>query len=102
MSRLELEARDRLLHRRQTLRRGMAEAREDEPGGAWTDYEASTEPLSENVRQELAEIDAALSRIAEGRYGNCLRCGRPMGLQRLRAIPEARYCVACAGRREAE
>lgn len=102
MSRIEIEARDRLLRRRQTLRRGMAEVREGEPGGTWIDYEASEEPLSEGVRRELAEIDAALARITEGRYGTCLSCGGPMGLQRLRAIPEARYCMGCSGHRVAQ
>jgi RNA polymerase-binding transcription factor DksA len=55
--------------------------------------------VSEVVRRELAEIDAALLRIELGLYGTCLGCGGPMGLQRLRALPEARYCVACSGSR---
>ncbi len=100
MTRIEAEARELLLHRRRSLHRGMAEVRE-EPGSSWTDYEAAPEPLSEAVRRELEEIEAALARIAEGRYGNCLNCGGPMGLQRLRAIPEARYCLACSGQRAA-
>jgi RNA polymerase-binding transcription factor DksA len=97
MSNIELEARDRLMQRRRALRRGMADVREGEPGGTWIDYEASQEPLVESVRRELDEIDAALARIAEGRYGTCQSCGGPMGLQRLRAIPEARYCMGCSG-----
>jgi RNA polymerase-binding transcription factor DksA len=97
MSRIEAEARDLLMQRRRALRRGQPEAREGDPGEAWTDYEGALEPISETVRRELAEIDAALGRIVEGRYGTCLACGGPMGLQRLRAIPEARYCVGCSG-----
>ncbi len=99
MSRIEAEARELLLYRRRTLRRTPAEARDGDPTASWIDYEAAPEPLSETIRRELAEIDAALMRIAEGRYGTCLSCGGPMGLQRLRAIPEARYCVACSGQR---
>ncbi len=56
-------------------------------------------PLSEPTLRELEDIDAALERIEDGRYGACLACGGPMGLQRLRAIPEARYCLACSGQR---
>jgi len=56
----------------------------------------------DNVRTEIQEIDAALGRIEEGRYGTCVSCGGPLGLQRLRAIPEARYCVGCSGHRPAE
>lgn len=98
MSGIEVEARERLLQRRRVLRRSQDEAREGDPGSAWTDYEAATDPLPESVRQELQEIDAALGRIADGRYGSCLACGGPMGLQRLRALPEARYCLSCSGR----
>ena len=97
MSRIDVEARDLLLQRRRILRRTAADGIDGDLALHWTDYEAAPEPLSEGVRRELAEIDAALVRIEEGRYGRCLSCGGPMGLQRLRAIPEARYCVGCSG-----
>lgn len=96
MSGIEFEARERLLQRRRVLRRSQADVL-DGGGTGWTDYEGALEPLSEGVRQEIAEIDAALRRIDEGRYGTCLACGGPMGLQRLRAIPEARFCLSCSG-----
>src|SRR5512140_1561214 len=86
MSRIEQEARALLLQRRRVLRRGptheKAPARDDITS-SWTDWEAAPEPLSEGVRRELAEIDAALARMAEGRYGTCVSCGGPMGLQRI-------------------
>jgi RNA polymerase-binding transcription factor DksA len=44
---------------------------------------------------DVAEIESALSRIDEGVYGQCERCGGAIGRQRLRAIPEARLCIAC-------
>ncbi|HSN91583.1 MAG TPA: TraR/DksA family transcriptional regulator [Anaeromyxobacteraceae bacterium] len=98
MSRIEAEARDILIRRREFLRRGPGSERASgDPAASWADYESLPEPLSEGVRRELAEIEAALGRIAEGRYGRCQSCGGPMGLQRLRAIPEARYCMACSG-----
>lgn len=49
-----------------------------------------------NERCELAEIDEALARIEDGTFGSCLRCGGAIGRHRLRALPEARYCVSCA------
>ncbi|HEU4383275.1 MAG TPA: TraR/DksA C4-type zinc finger protein [Anaeromyxobacteraceae bacterium] len=98
MSAIESEARDRLLQRRQVLRCGQVESREGDLDSPWTDYEAAPEPISESVRQEIREIDAALGRIADGLYGTCLACGGPMGLQRLRALPEARYCLSCSDR----
>lgn len=102
MSRIEAEAREVLLRRRRSLSEAPVEAVVvGDPAARWADYESTRDPLSEGVRRELADIDAALARIQEGRYGTCLNCGGPMGLQRLRAIPEARYCVACSGHHHA-
>jgi RNA polymerase-binding transcription factor DksA len=49
--------------------------------------------LEEGAQQTLDEIDAALTRIGDGTYGNCERCGGPIGEDRLRAIPWARLCI---------
>src|SRR5512145_1056288 len=92
------EAREVLLRRRRSLSENDGSL-PDDPAARWTDYEAALEPVSEVVRRELAEIDAALLRIEQGRFGTCQSCGGPMGLQRLRALPEARYCLACSGAR---
>jgi DnaK suppressor protein len=56
--------------------------------------------LSDGERRELSEIDAALERIDRGLYGRCEQCHSSIGRQRLRAIPEARYCIACTERHE--
>ena len=50
---------------------------------------------SEAERKEVADIDAALGRLAKGSYGHCERCGHAIGRQRLRAVPEARFCRGC-------
>jgi RNA polymerase-binding transcription factor DksA len=44
---------------------------------------------------ELRDSDAALGRIAAGSYGVCLRCGSPIPLRRLQAVPTARYDERC-------
>jgi RNA polymerase-binding protein DksA len=49
--------------------------------------------LEEGVHQTLADIDAALKRIDEGSYGTCEVCGKPIGAERLSAIPWARLCI---------
>jgi RNA polymerase-binding transcription factor DksA len=58
--------------------------------------------LASRVLAELAQIDEALGRIARGSYGTCVACGGPLGLQRIRAIPEARYCLGCSGQRPSD
>jgi DnaK suppressor protein len=43
----------------------------------------------------MAEIDAALSRLAAGRFGWCQQCGVAIAFSRLTEVPQARYCPAC-------
>ena len=49
---------------------------------------------------ELARIEAARARAAEGRYGQCEDCGDAIPLGRLLANPTALRCAECQGRRE--
>lgn len=46
--------------------------------------------------REIAAIRAALSRIEDGSYGECTRCGESVGGKRLAAYPEAALCIDCA------
>ena len=46
--------------------------------------------------QELARIEAALARIEDGSYGECLNCGEPIAPGRLKLDPAAAVCIACA------
>lgn len=43
----------------------------------------------------LREIHDALGRLAEGSFGTCLRCDAQIKVERLNALPWAKYCVAC-------
>jgi DnaK suppressor protein len=43
----------------------------------------------------LGEIEAALARLALGRFGWCQQCGAAMTPARLARTPQARYCPAC-------
>src|SRR5689334_19436156 len=44
---------------------------------------------------ELANVEEALVRIADGTYGACVDCANPIPYPRLAAYPAARRCVAC-------
>ena len=44
---------------------------------------------------QLRLVEEALDRLDAGDYGICLACEEPIAEKRLRALPWARYCVAC-------
>jgi RNA polymerase-binding protein DksA len=56
--------------------------------------------LEENSEHVLAEIDAALTRIEDGTYGQCTNCGRQIPEERLEARPYATLCIDCQRQRE--
>jgi DnaK suppressor protein len=51
--------------------------------------------ISDSERQMLFQVEDALRRMDEGVYGRCSNCGRPISLQRLEAVPWARFCIDC-------
>jgi DnaK suppressor protein len=51
--------------------------------------------LLAGARQALADIETALYRILNGQYGDCLRCGAPIGMPRLRTVPQTVLCADC-------
>jgi DnaK suppressor protein len=52
--------------------------------------------IGNETAQSIRVIQAALGRIADGTYGQCVACGEEIGEARLAAIPEATRCVNCA------
>jgi RNA polymerase-binding transcription factor DksA len=50
--------------------------------------------------RELASVEAALQRMAGGRYGQCVECGAALTAERLEAVPDAAFCLPCQVRLE--
>ncbi len=48
--------------------------------------------ILEQVEAELADVEHAIRRLEEGTYGTCEACGRPIGDERLQAMPATRLC----------
>ena len=51
--------------------------------------------LDENFREIIGRVDEALRKIEEDSYGLCDRCGEPISVERLKAIPYATFCIEC-------
>jgi DnaK suppressor protein len=51
--------------------------------------------LRERGQIHLAQVEAALARLEDGRFGTCLRCGNPIADARIEALPWAAYCIGC-------
>jgi RNA polymerase-binding transcription factor DksA len=45
--------------------------------------------------EELRALDAALLRVADGSYGVCAVCDKPIDLKRLEVAPQALRCIDC-------
>ncbi|HEX5418238.1 MAG TPA: TraR/DksA C4-type zinc finger protein [Chloroflexota bacterium] len=56
--------------------------------------------LAQADRRRLSEVEEALRRLAEGRYGLCEACHQPIEAARLIALPWTRFCLACAVRQQ--
>jgi DnaK suppressor protein len=81
---------------------GSAAGSDDEhdPEGATVAFERQhLAALLEQAREQVAQVDAALARLADGSYGACVVCGEPIGPDRLAARPTAVNCIRCAARR---
>lgn len=44
---------------------------------------------------ELMEIEVAIAKIKNGHYNICEMCEEPIGIQRLKVKPHAKYCIDC-------
>jgi DnaK suppressor protein len=70
---------------------------EHDPEGATLAFERQhTAALLAQALEQIAEIDAAIGRLEEGTYGVCVKCGQPVGRDRLAARPAAATCIQCA------
>lgn len=57
--------------------------------------------LAASARMVLADVEAALTRLDQGCYGNCDLCRKPITRERLMIVPQARHCTRCQQVREA-
>jgi RNA polymerase-binding protein DksA len=53
------------------------------------------EAIGSQELKRLRLIDSALTRIQQGKYGLCMKCGKKIPHDRLEAIPYALMCIEC-------
>jgi DnaK suppressor protein len=107
--------RERLLKRRDELRQRASDASADlrheaDPLSAdfaeqvtQREHDDVLGAISSSAQAELRQVEAALRRLASGRYATCAVCGEDIEPERLAAVPYTDRCRACAegGRRAA-
>lgn len=112
----EGEAEDRLLGERDATRRRLSSMDGDlaalaaaaagsnlddehDPEGATVAFEREQlAALRARAEAHLADIEAALERLANHRYGTCERCGERIVEARLDVLPATRWCMSCAAK----
>lgn len=96
-----------LLDKQRELQADMQVNREDLAPPSTDEGHELTEREDANnqreVRQQLGDIDLAdfkrvqdaLAAMADGEYGLCVECGKPIAFERLLVEPMTQHCVAC-------
>jgi RNA polymerase-binding protein DksA len=110
--------RKRLLEERKRVQEAIDYLHEENPGSIQDETQDSTADnhpgdmatvtfdreldytLEENEGRLLQAIDAALTRMDDGSYGACVRCGQPIGAERLEALPWTTQCIDCKRKEE--
>ena len=82
---------------------GLRNRMEDTDDWAAADAMAAMDIASvSRVLAILSDVEAALARLKEGTYGECIDCGVDIPYARLSAYPAAVRCVSCQERAEAQ
>lgn len=110
--------RKRLLDERKRVKEAIDYLHEENPGNVQDETQDSTADnhpadvatvtfdreldysLEESEERLLQAIDASLVRIDEGTFGICNGCGRPIGDERLEALPWTTQCIDCKRKEE--
>jgi RNA polymerase-binding transcription factor DksA len=94
--------------RLQSIRASLAETAEDverdptgDPSAGGHVADAGSEmferardlSIASDIDAQLADIDHAEDRLANGTYGTCEACGAPIDGERLSVRPAARFCI---------
>lgn len=88
--------RDRLAAQIDSLEPGRNDSQVDDnfaDSGQVAAEQGENQALAAQLRNELEEVELALTKLDEGTYGRCETCGEPIAPPRLEAMPAARFCI---------
>jgi RNA polymerase-binding transcription factor DksA len=92
----QLERLDTNVHQAREWREGAFLGKEEEMAAEALELEKRL-ALEKRIRDQLTEVEHALSKFDSGTYGLCDHCGQPIEPARLEALPEANLCLSCKG-----
>lgn len=93
---------------KESLRSAVTDRCTNEVGRSADTTDFATETLNDEIRvalldrnsRQIAQIETALERLAQRKYGVCHDCEEFIGMARLRALPFAERCRSCQSRAE--
>ncbi len=74
----------------------LAESSEPGTDSYIADTHTKTLVLEDTLKKTDNSIKKALLKIKNGSYGKCEKCGKPIEIGRLLAMPIAQYCLSCS------
>ncbi len=98
--------RSRRMEVEKTLGHLSSERHQVENNTEWLNYSAYKRRITllDRVtawyRSEMVQIDKALIRVKDNRYGVCAACHKPIGLEQLELSPELEHCPSCQSLQE--
>lgn len=75
---------------------GLPEASEPGTDSYIADTHTKILVLREQLKNVSSSIKKSLSKIRNGTYGKCEKCGKQIEIGRLLAMPTAKYCISCS------
>ncbi|PIV10205.1 MAG: hypothetical protein COS49_01805 [Candidatus Portnoybacteria bacterium CG03_land_8_20_14_0_80_41_10] len=78
---------------------GLGRSHNDENAEEIEEYE-NLLPIEHTLELRLKDINDALVKIKENRYGQCEKCKKEIEPERLKIVPEAKLCLRCSRGKE--
>lgn len=84
----------KLKHNWDTRYPNREDSDKDEEADEVTEYDNKLS-LEYSLELKLKDVNMALEKIKNGKYGICENCGKEIEIERLQAVPEAKLCIKC-------